>query len=388
MSAFNQTIPLSLYIHFPWCVKKCPYCDFNSHTLKTDLPEEEYVAALLANLELHLPLIWGRAISSIFMGGGTPSLFSAKAIETLLEGIRARCRWLPDMEITLEANPGTVEQARFKAYREIGINRISLGVQSFEDKLLKALGRIHDSGEAIRAVGAIQEAGFSNFNLDIMFGLPEQTTREGLSDLEKAMSLNPTHFSWYELTLEPNTSFWHNPPPLPPEEHLAVLQEEGQQLLADSRFSQYEVSAYSRQQPCQHNLNYWEFGDYLAIGAGAHGKITDIARGEINRFHHFRHPKQYMDRAQGFVQENQVIAIKELPFEFMLNALRLKAGVVSSLFEERTGLPLSTIKDALQKGQQRGWLEPSAHQLCTTNLGFRFLNDVIHLFLAESHAEK
>lgn len=376
----THPIPLSLYIHFPWCVKKCPYCDFNSHTLKTDLPEEAYIDALLKNLECHLPLIWGRTVSTIFMGGGTPSLFSVQAIERLLEGIRARTRLLPHLEITLEANPGTVDQSRFHGYREIGINRISLGIQSFHNNHLAKLGRIHDSEAAKKAIHAILEAGFSNFNIDLMFGLPNQTITEGLSDLEQALAFQPPHLSWYELTLEPNTAFWQNPPPLPPEEHIAQLQIEGQALLATQGLQQYEVSAYCQNQPCRHNLNYWEFGDYLAIGAGSHGKITLPSTNEIKRFHHFRHPKQYLESKDNYVQEMSTVESKELPFEFMLNALRLKEGVPLHYFNERTGLSLETIKKPLQEGQAKGWLLPFEKQIATTDLGFQFLNDVINLF--------
>lgn len=375
-------IPLSLYIHFPWCVKKCPYCDFNSHTLKTDLPETEYIQALLANLDLHANLVQERHLKSIFMGGGTPSLFSAASIEQLLEGVQKRCAFSKDIEITLEANPGTVEQTRFKHYFETGINRISLGIQSFQDKHLTKLGRIHDSSAALEAIDAVKEAGFDNFNLDLMFGLPSQTLEEGLADLEVAIAAQPSHLSWYELTLEPNTYFWHHPPSLPTEDHIIELQALGQARLQEKSYSQYEVSAYSQNKPCQHNLNYWQFGDYLAIGAGAHGKHT-FEDAQIMRYNHFRHPKDYLNLTKGFIEERNTVPRDQLTFEFMLNALRLKKGVPISLFEQRTGLGISDIEYILTKGIEKGWLKIDGSQLSTTETGYLFLNQVIQLFLKE-----
>lgn len=383
MSDLLQLPPLGLYIHFPWCVKKCPYCDFNSHTLKQDLPEAEYVACLLQNAELAFSDAQHRPIETIFMGGGTPSLFSAKALDVLLRGLRKVFSFSPDIEITLEANPGTVEQQRFNEYRAIGINRLSLGIQSFNEKHLEKLGRIHNGVEAQKAIMTVRDAGFTNFNCDLMFGLPQQTIAEGLADLEIAIALNPTHLSWYELTLEPNTYFWHHPPRLPEDDLIIALQEQGQGLLQAAGFSQYEVSAYSQQIPCRHNVNYWEFGDYLAIGAGGHAKITQPQHSAIVRYHHFRHPKQYMDVTQGFINEKNAIPTSQLAFEFMLNALRLKAGVPTKYFSERTGLPLNTIKDPLKVAYEKGLLLPYEEQLCTTPLGYRFLNDVVSLFLTE-----
>ncbi len=377
----NETIPLSLYIHFPWCVKKCPYCDFNSHALGTTLPEQEYIDTLLLNLEQLLPRIWGRRLISIFMGGGTPSLFSGEALNRLFEGIRARCTLTYDAEITLEANPGTVEQQRFKDYREIGINRLSLGIQSFNDKHLKILGRIHGAEEALQAIACVRNAGFTNFNLDLMFGLPEQTHAQGLCDLSQAIAQNPSHISWYELTLEPNTPFWHQPPKLPQDDDIIALHEAGQSLLAENGYQQYEVSAYSKNIPCKHNVNYWEFGDYVAIGAGSHAKITECSAKEITRLHHHRHPKQYMDIKQGFVQQEQVIPKSQLAFEFMLNTLRLKQGVSKHLFSERTGLHADVIKPKLLIAEQKGWIERNTDKICTTPLGYRFLNNVVELFL-------
>lgn len=378
---FTHPIPLSLYIHLPWCVKKCPYCDFNSHTLNNTLPENAYVDALLLNLEQHLPKVWGRRIISIFMGGGTPSLFSSQALDKLLQGVRARTNLCIDAEITIEANPGASEMQRFKEYQEIGINRISLGIQSFNDKHLERLGRIHGKEEALKAIDYVKAAGFDNFNLDLMFGLPEQTPEEGLADLEQAINLGPPHLSWYELTLEPNTPFYLQPPPLPPEEDILSLQEEGQTLLKSHGYTQYEVSAYSKNRPCKHNLNYWEFGDYLAIGAGAHGKITDVNNQTISRTTHFRHPKQYMDVTQGFVQSDAAIDASQLAFEFMLNALRLKEGVDTKLFTQRTGLALTSIEPQLNKAINQGWLDAYSQRICTTPSGYQFLNDVVELFL-------
>ncbi|MBN9286480.1 MAG: YggW family oxidoreductase [Gammaproteobacteria bacterium 39-13] len=379
-------IPLSLYIHFPWCVKKCPYCDFNSHALGDSLPEQEYIDALVLNLKQTLPATSDRPIISIFMGGGTPSLFSAQALEKLLSAIDNHCQLSPNIEITLEANPGTVEQQRFQDYKKIGINRLSIGIQSFNDKHLKILGRIHDGNSAIKAIDSAREAGFTNFNLDLMFGLPEQTLEEGLADINMAILQQPTHISWYELTLEPNTFFWHHPPTLPQDDDIITLQEQGQVLLADSGFMQYEVSAYSKNRPCQHNLNYWSFGDYAAIGAGSHAKMTDMQTQKISRLHHYRHPKQYMDTTQGFVQADQQIDADQLAFEFMLNALRLKDGVPTKIFTERTGLSLDVIRPQLLQAQQKGLMIPFEERICTTPLGFRFLNDVIEIFLPKEVA--
>ena len=376
--------PLSLYIHFPWCVKKCPYCDFNSHALKQDLPEADYIACLLENAKQSLPFVEDRQIQSIFMGGGTPSLFSAGALDILLQGLRNLFHFSDSIEITLEANPGTVEQQRFNDYHAIGINRLSLGIQSFNEKHLEALGRIHNGQEAEKAIDTVRQAGFTNFNCDLMFGLPDQSIEQGLQDLQKAISLCPTHLSWYELTLEPNTFFWHHPPKLPEDDLIIDLQEQGQVLLAQNGYSQYEVSAYSQQIPCRHNQNYWEFGDYLAIGAGGHGKVTDVKNLSVLRYHHFRHPKQYMDQSQGFVHEQFPIPASQLAFEFMLNALRLKAGVPTKLFTQRTGLALSAILPSLNHAYQKGWLLPFEETLCTTPLGYRFLNDVVSLFLPDN----
>jgi len=296
MFQFTALPPLSLYIHFPWCVRKCPYCDFNSHAVRGDLPEDQYIDALLADLESDLPRVWGRPVRSVFLGGGTPSLFSPEAIERLLAGVRARVTLVPEAEVTLEANPGTVETERFRGYRAAGVNRLSIGIQSFQPEQLQKLGRIHGRDEALAAAQAARAAGFDNFNLDLMFGLPQQTLDEALADLRTALALNPTHLSLYQLTLEPNTLFHAQPPELPDEDVLAAMQEALQAELADAGFTQYEVSAYARAgRRCRHNLNYWQFGDYLGIGAGAHAKITD-ADG-ITRLWKVKQPRNFLETA-------------------------------------------------------------------------------------------
>ena len=487
MFQFTALPPLSLYIHFPWCVRKCPYCDFNSHALRPDsgqavrgdLPEDQYIDALLADLESDLPRVWGRPVRTIFLGGGTPSLFSPEAIERLLAGVRARVALAPEAEITLEANPGTVaapahpaptafahpcasEAERFRDYRAAGINRLSIGIQSFQPEQLQKLGRIHGRDEAFAAAQAARAAGFDNFNLDLMFGLPRQTLDEALADLRTALALQPAHLSLYQLTLEPNTLFHAQPPALPDEDVLAAMQEALQAELAGAGFAQYEVSAYARagQEPkcrdahgrasvaggttpgmeevgprreqrprtpgaaeahgrggktapafvqgrkphsltasrsalpssmavagaaagrrCRHNLNYWQFGDYLGIGAGAHAKITD-ADG-ITRLWKVKQPRDYLAAAgtPGIQGGEQRLTTEDAAFEFMLNALRLTEGVTADLFTERTGLPLASIETALAQAQQRGLLAPSATRLQPTALGRCFLNDLVALFL-------
>ncbi|WP_459871723.1 radical SAM family heme chaperone HemW [Endothiovibrio diazotrophicus] len=372
--------PLALYIHVPWCVRKCPYCDFNSHEADGVIPEGVYVDALLADLEGELPQVWGRRVVSLFIGGGTPSLFSGEAVERLLSGVRARLPLLPDAEITLEANPGTAEAGRFRDYRQAGVNRLSLGVQSFDDRRLAALGRIHRRGEVFRAVEMARAAGFDNLNLDLMFGLPEQTPREGLADLTEALALAPTHLSWYQLTIEPNTPFHHAPPPLPEDEALWALQEQGVESSAAAGFEQYEVSAYARDGArCRHNLNYWRFGDYLGIGAGAHGKVTLPAEGRVVRRWKARHPRAYLggERLAG----EQVIEVGELPGEFMMNVLRLLDGFDEALFAERTGLPLETVAGPLAEAVSRGLLEREEGRIRPSERGRAFLNDLIALFL-------
>jgi len=387
MPLLAHTIPLSLYIHLPWCIRKCPYCDFNSHALKEGLPEAAYVQALLADLDENLrsPLqdsLGQRPLHSIFFGGGTPSLFSPQALETLLEGIQKRLRFEPALEITLEANPGTVEQERFKAYRALGINRLSLGLQSLQDSKLKILGRIHDSQTAIRAVKTAQDGGFENINIDLMYGLPQQSKEEALHDVAKGLALQSTHFSWYQLTLEPNTVFYHTRPPLPPDETLWDMQTEGQALLRAHGFNHYEVSAYSQSnRECKHNLNYWQFGDYLGLGAGAHSKITDFQTQEILRHWQVKNPRDYLDPKKNKVAETQRVTSEDRVFEFMLNALRLTAGVPLFLFENRTGLDRERLDPLLRRAREKGLLTQDPEWLQPTERGQQFLNNLTELFL-------
>ena len=373
--------PLAMYIHIPWCVKKCPYCDFNSHAAAPTLPEEEYVDALLADLDADLAHVHGRPLSSIFFGGGTPSLFSAKALGRLLEGVERRIRFAPDIEITLEANPGTFEQAKFSAYRQLGINRLSIGVQSFQSAKLAALGRIHDGDEAIRAADMARAAGFDNFNLDLMHGLPDQSIDDALSDLRTAIAQKPTHLSWYQLTLEPNTVFWNQPPTLPEDDTLWDIQEAGQTLLAEHGYAQYEVSAYAQPgKAARHNLNYWTFGDFIGIGAGAHAK-TSSPDGIISRSWKTRLPKDYLNPDKQFTAGHRVLEPDELPFEFLMNVLRLTEGAASEMFTRRTGLPLSLLASARQEAEKRGLLKAEPNRLVATREGQLFLNDLLQQFL-------
>jgi len=366
-------------------VKKCPYCDFNSHNAPQALPQDEYVDALLADLDQDLALARGRPLQSIFFGGGTPSLFSADAIARILDGAAQRLAFAPNIEITLETNPGTVEHGPFADYRRAGVNRISFGVQSFDDTALMRIGRIHDTSQAERAVKSAQDAGIENLNLDLMYALPQQTLAGALVDVEKAIMLQTPHLSHYQLTLEPNTAFAANPPPLPDEDSAWDMQEACQVQLAAAGFAQYEVSAYARAgRECAHNLNYWNFGDYLGIGAGAHGKVTDTD-GTVRRRWKIRAPRGYLEHAATprRIGGDDVITTEQLPFEFMLNALRLNAGFALADFSARTGLPESAIAAQLAQGQARGWVERTHERIRATELGQRFLNDVIALFLPE-----
>ena len=373
--------PLALYIHIPWCVRKCPYCDFNSHAAGPELPEEAYVDALLADLDSDLPAAHGRELVSIFFGGGTPSLFSARALDRLLQGVNRRLGFAHDIEITLEANPGTFEQAKFVDYRTLGINRLSIGVQSFQSDQLKALGRIHDGAEAVRAAEMARRAGFDNFNLDLMHGLPGQDVDGALADLRQAIALAPTHLSWYQLTLEPNTVFWSQPPQIPEDDILWDIQEAGQALLAEAGFAQYETSAYARDgRRARHNLNYWSFGDFLGIGAGAHAKLSD-PDGHIRRTWKTRLPKDYLDPAKRFQAGERELEPAELPFEFMMNALRLTEGVPATLFEQRTGLALASIEEACAAARGAGLLDTDPQRLKPTARGQLFLNDLLQHFL-------
>ncbi|UUY09264.1 radical SAM family heme chaperone HemW [Pseudomonas sp. J452] len=376
-----QLPPLALYIHIPWCVRKCPYCDFNSHAAGPTLPEQEYVDALLADLDADLGHVHGRELTSIFFGGGTPSLFSANALARLLDGVEQRVRFARDIEITLEANPGTFEQAKFRDYRGLGINRLSIGVQSFQEAKLKALGRIHDGSEAIRAADMARAAGFDNFNLDLMHGLPEQSIEDALFDLRTAIAQGPTHLSWYQLTMEPNTVFWSQPPVLPEDDLLWDIQEAGQALLAEQGYAQYEVSAYAQAgKAARHNLNYWTFGDFLGIGAGAHAKLSSPS-GKIVRTWKTRLPKDYLDASKPFQAGERLLTTDELPFEFLMNVLRLSEGVPAALFSERTGLPLAQLDGARREAEARKLLLSDPQRLTASREGQLFLNDLLQHFL-------
>ena len=376
-----QLPPLALYVHIPWCVRKCPYCDFNSHAAGPNLPEEAYVDALLADLDADLAQAHGRPLTSIFFGGGTPSLFSAKALGRLLDGVERRIPFAGDIEITLEANPGTFEQEKFAAYRRLGINRLSIGVQSFQAEKLKALGRIHDGDEAVRAADMARAAGFDNFNLDLMHGLPDQSLDDALGDLRIAIAQAPTHLSWYQLTVEPNTVFWNQPPVLPEDDTLWDIQEAGQALLAEHGYAQYEVSAYAQPgRMARHNLNYWTFGDFLGIGAGAHGKLS-TPDGRISRTWKTRLPKDYLDPAKRYSAGERLLTADELPFEFLMNVLRLSDGCAAELFSQRTGLPLQQLAEAREQAQRRGLLQADPTRLTATREGQLFLNDLLQYFL-------
>lgn len=375
--------PLSLYIHFPWCVRKCPYCDFNSHEVRAGIPENEYVAALISDLEQSLPRIWGRRIVSVFIGGGTPSLMSPEALDQLLVAVRARLPLLPEAEITLEANPGTVDESHFAGYRAAGVNRISIGVQSFNHRHLEALGRIHDERDAQRAVEAALKH-FDNVNLDLMYALPGQSVEEAHEDIRTAASFGTTHLSAYHLTIEPNTLFWHERPSVPEDDEAAKMQDKVEETLAYHGYGHYEISAFARPGwQCRHNSNYWLFGDYLGIGAGAHGKVSFPDR--IVREARPRHPSAYMEAvARGApVQESSDVAHEALPFEFMMNALRLTEGFPMRLFPQRTGLPLAVIQTELDRAEARGLLRVGPDHIRTTERGRRFLNDLLQLFLRD-----
>jgi putative oxygen-independent coproporphyrinogen III oxidase len=376
--------PLSLYVHIPWCVKKCPYCDFNSHNAPQRIPHDAYIAALLADLDQELAFAGGRRIETIFFGGGTPSLFAPTSIARILDGVAARLTVAADAEITLETNPGTVEHGSFIGYREAGVNRISFGVQSFDDGALERIGRIHDAQEARAAVRQAQDSGLDNINIDLMYALPGQDLAAALYDIEQAIALSPTHLSHYQLTLEPNTLFAAKPPPaIPDDDHAWDMQEQCQAALAGAGFAQYEVSAYAREdRRCAHNLNYWSFGDYFGIGAGAHGKLT-ARDGDIRRPWKLKQPRAYLDTAHGAARlgGNESVAVAQLPFEFMLNALRLNDGFELRVFEAHTGLAPAAIAAPLAQASERGWLMRRGDRILATPLGLRFLNNVIELFM-------
>ncbi|MBN3190756.1 radical SAM family heme chaperone HemW [Pectobacterium brasiliense] len=373
--------PLSLYIHIPWCVQKCPYCDFNSHALKGDVPHQEYVDHLLADLDADLPLASGRELHSIFIGGGTPSLLSAEAMQALLDGVRARIPLTPDAEITMEANPGTVEADRFSGYQRAGINRISIGVQSFDPQKLTRLGRIHGPDEAKRAAHLANGLGLRSFNLDLMHGLPDQSLDEALDDLRQAIALNPPHLSWYQLTIEPNTLFSSRPPTLPDDDALWDIYEQGHALLSAAGYQQYETSAYAKPgYQCQHNLNYWRFGDYLGIGCGAHGKLT-FSDGRILRTVKVRHPRGYMQGT--YLDKQHDVANDERPFEFFMNRFRLLEAAPRADFTAYTGLEEHSIRPQLDQALAQGYLTETDTHWQITEHGKLFLNSLLELFLTE-----
>jgi putative oxygen-independent coproporphyrinogen III oxidase len=376
--------PLSLYVHLPWCVRKCPYCDFNSHALKGDLPGDEYVEALLKDLEQELPLVWGRPVHSIFFGGGTPSLFSAKQIAALMSGIRSRLRVSPEAEVTLEANPGTTEHDSFSAYREVGVNRVSLGVQSFNDDRLSEIGRIHGRAEVEQAVAAIHHSGIQNFNIDLMFALPGQSPGEALEDVRDAVACEPAHISHYQLTIEPNTAFHASPPVLPSEDSSWEMQQECGQALSQAGYEQYEISAWARPgSQCRHNLNYWRYGDFIGIGAGAHGKLTLPSEQTVRRRIRQRHPRSWMEgvwQGKGII-EDRALDQDERIFEFFLNQLRLRDGVQKSQLKPRAGVAWSEVEARVEAAIEKGLLRDDNDLLSPTDLGWRFSNEIQAIFL-------
>ena len=377
-----QQPPLALYIHFPWCVKKCPYCDFNSHPINGEIPAKPYAKKIIEDLGYHKDFLNGREIKSIFLGGGTPSAFPSKEMKNIFEYIFSNLNIKASTEITLEANPGTIERNHFKIYRDMGINRVSIGAQSFQNKQLSLLGRIHNASHIYRAIDELVESGFDNFNIDIMHGLPKQTVEQAINDLEIAISLKPKHISWYQLTLEPKTVFYNNPPELPNEDVLFEIEKYGKDLLSDHKFHQYEVSAYSYKNEfkSQHNLNYWKFGDYIGVGAGAHSKITNISSQNIVRMSKYRSPKRYINSTP-MIEDFEIVSADTLPYEFMMNILRIKSGFTKELFETRTGLSYTTIEKRISLAMDKRLLKQDEHLILPTNKGHRYLNDLITLFL-------
>lgn len=381
-----QLPPLALYIHIPWCIQKCPYCDFNSHAVKQGIPEQEYIAHLLADLDQDLAWVNGRSISSIFIGGGTPSVFSAAGIGQILAGVKQRLACDDDMEVTMEANPGTVEAERFAGYVAAGVTRFSIGVQSFKTAQLEALGRIHDSDEAVQAAqlasGLMKHQPLQSFNLDLMHGLPQQDVAGALADLQQAINLAPPHLSWYQLTIEPNTAFASRPPILPPDDTLWDIQQQGLELLAQHGYKQYEISAYAKPgQQCRHNLNYWRYGDYLGIGCGAHGKITLPSRNAILRTVKIKHPKGYMDISRGYIDSREQVEADDRPFEFFMNRFRLLEPCPIADFSAYTGLPLSSISTAIAAAEQKSLLKVTDTHWQVSEKGARYLNDLLTLFI-------
>lgn len=380
--SFGSLPPLTLYVHLPWCVRKCPYCDFNSYEARGALPEREYVDAVLRDVRLEAPLAQGRVVESVFIGGGTPSLFSGDAIAAVLSGIRGELELSRDVEVTLEANPGAVEEGRFAAFRSAGVDRLSIGVQSFRDEPLRRLGRVHDGEAALRAVASARAAGFDNLNLDLMYGLPGDDASGALFDLERAMELAPTHLSWYQLTLEPNTAFERRPPPLPDDDVIADIESRGRALIAAAGFERYEISAYAQPgRRCRHNLNYWAFGDYLGVGAGAHGKVTSADAFE--RRARVRNPRTYVMRAgtAAVATCERVDSASQAATEFLLNALRLTGGVDVAIFEARAGQSVDAIRAPRASAVERGWLDPDEALLRATPAGLERLNRVLELFV-------
>lgn len=381
LSGLTNPPPLSLYIHIPWCVRKCPYCDFNSHEARQEIPEAAYVDALIADLEQATPLVWGRKIRSVFFGGGTPSIFSAEAIDKILSHVRMLTPLEYGAEVTLEANPGTVDIANFQGYRQAGVNRVSLGIQSFQPQYLQSLGRIHDREQALAAAELALNT-FDQVNLDVMYALPQQSLADALKDAETACQLKPAHLSFYHLTLEPNTPFHRTPPVLPDDDTSATMQEEIEKTLASHGYQHYETSGFAQPgKQCVHNLNYWTFGDYLGIGAGAHSKLS--FHDKIIRQSRHKHPKKYLESVTTgqMVDSEWQIGREDLAFEFMMNALRLVDGVEAGLFQQRTGLPLRSIQATLQKAQQQGLLAQTSGVIAPTLKGQRFLNELLGMFL-------
>ena len=376
--------PLSLYIHIPWCVQKCPYCDFNSHALKGEVPHDDYVAHLLADLDADVPYAQGREVKTIFIGGGTPSLLSGPAMQTLLDGVRARLNLAADAEITMEANPGTVEADRFVDYQRAGVNRISIGVQSFSEPKLKRLGRIHGPEEAKRAANLATGLGLRSFNLDLMHGLPDQSLDDALYDLQQAIDCAPPHLSWYQLTIEPNTAFASKPPTLPEDDTLWDIYEQGHAMLTAQGYQQYEISAYAKEgYQCRHNLNYWRFGDYLGIGCGAHGKVTDLASQQILRTAKVKHPKGYLDPSRPYLDNQWQVSADDLPLEYFMNRFRLFEPAPKAEFEAFTGLPLERVETMLAIARTKELIEDLGDSWQLTSLGHRYLNVLLELFMDE-----
>lgn len=375
--------PLSLYVHIPWCVQKCPYCDFNSHGLKAALPEKEYVAHLLDDLAIDAKAVGDRPVDTVFIGGGTPSLFSAQAMADIIEGIKSRVNLACDAEITMEANPGTVEAGKFEGFYQAGVNRISVGIQSFQPQHLSILGRIHSESQAVNAVAQAHSAGLPTFNLDLMHGLPQQSVDNAMSDLNRGIDLNPYHLSWYQLTIEPNTPFYSRPPELPDDDILWEIQEQGHKVLEAAGYKQYEISAYSKEgHQCRHNLNYWRFGDYLGIGCGAHGKITDVDTGSIQRLVKVKHPRGYMEMSRPYIDKKNTVEAGDLPFEFFMNRFRLLEPCPIDDYRALTGLDISDeVKFALEDAAQKGLLDISSQHWQVTSMGRRYLNTLLSCFV-------